>query len=111
MAPIKGLLGAEVKLGNYDGYVAQIDRDHGITIKDTDDDSDLFCLNKEQIIKRSEMKDTVKQYHEAFSCIMEQIQKGEITHDAIFPSDEYWFPMEVKEAMKLSSRRFSCPFS
>jgi len=74
------LRGVECTVPSYgedqSGYVVHADREKGITIHSLETDSPIFCLNKEHM-SQMRCKDKNRIYHECFTEIVKDVEKGE----------------------------------
>ena len=74
---MKEYRGMEVEVAGVDGTccVAHVDRTKGITIHN-EDDKEVWCLNREQFLGRSEYSFAKRNYHEIFSRVLTWIDSG-----------------------------------
>src|SRR5574343_359883 len=71
-------LGMEVRMTDQTLYVAQCDRELGITMHDMDTGQEVVCLNREILLTEPRPSGKIRDYHEAFSEILRCIEEGKI---------------------------------
>lgn len=77
------LIGLEVVIeeqtGDKAAYVAQADREKGITLHYLDNDEEAYCINKDFILNHIQIRsDRNRVYHEAFTRLVREILSGRI---------------------------------
>lgn len=74
---MKEYRGVTVNVVAVDGpcYVANIDREKGITIHDKDD-REVWCINRESFMKTSKHRDKNRFYHDIFTRAVQGIERG-----------------------------------
>lgn len=103
------------ELNCHDGrklYVAHVDREIGITIKDQKTDKDAYCLSLEQWKSEcsSRFCDWRRDYHRFFSLLLDNIENNTGKYRVVFrPSTQTCFIMS--EYISSRTLSFTCPWS
>ena len=115
MSEMKEFRGMDCKVVGIDSYVVHADRDIGITIHTYEYDEEIFCINKEEMLKdckRLKKRGGNRLYHELFSRTIERIKEGNIPD---FYYDDSGYDVKILESKyNFSSDLFeeymSCPY-
>ena len=65
----------------FPGYVAKADRTWGLTVHSTEDDREIFCINREELVAwgiEMRVRNANRLYHQHFTEAIKQIQKGSL---------------------------------